>query len=206
MASHAAQHQRLEQIANSLLWLSAFGKLPTTATIACSATGAAKIRTAAVLPKPAVTLRRPASSKSFLERGRLIAASAGRVSRSPLSCCSERESLAWQSARLQCHDLATVQSLVPAARKPALYGAQALTANRQIVAAQTHAEAQESKAGAINLFDLSPAGLQALISNLEHSSLQSHSCYDNITGVSQRSCLPCAAYVPHCYGKHHLGQ
>jgi len=85
------------------------------------------------IAEPAVTLRRPASSNSFLERGRLIAASVGLVSRSPLSCCSNRESLAWPSARLQCHDLATVQSMVPAARKPAFYGAQALTADRQML-------------------------------------------------------------------------
>lgn len=33
VATHAAQYQLLEQTANSLLWLSAFGKLPTTETI-----------------------------------------------------------------------------------------------------------------------------------------------------------------------------
>ena len=147
MASHAAQHQLLEQTANSLLWLSAFGKLPTTKTIACSASMAANIRIIAVLPSPAVTLRRPASSNSFLDCGRLIAASA--VSRSPLSCCSERESLAWPSARVQPHDLATVQSMVPAARKPATYWLQALTADRQMLCCTTCAKAQESKADAI---------------------------------------------------------
>ena len=149
MASHAAQQQLLEQTANSLLWLSAFEKLPTTETIACSASMAANIRIIAVLPSPAVTLRRPASSNSFLDCGRLIAASAGVVSRSPLSCCSERESLAWPSARVQPHDLATVQSMVPAARKPATYWLQALTADRQMLCCTTCAKAQESKADAI---------------------------------------------------------